>query len=129
MTPTVREFMNPKLVYLPEGTRPEVARNFILKFGITAVPVLDHEHRPIGSVTLRDLNEGAPVEDAGVQVPTVAVDATIDMAARALASGGHHSLVVIDPEGHAVGILSALDVVRALAGLEPHHPARVAPGV
>jgi Mg/Co/Ni transporter MgtE len=50
-TSTVRDFMNSRLVYLPEGTRPEVARNYILKFGITSVPVLNDAQQPVGSLS------------------------------------------------------------------------------
>lgn len=123
MNPIVRQFMNPTLVYLPEGTRLEIARNFVLKFGITAVPVLNDAQQPVGTVSLRDLDDtrsGYP-RVAGPAV-TVQDDATIESAGRTLARANAHQLVVVDKQGRAVGMLSALDVIRALIGLEPHHP-------
>jgi CBS-domain-containing membrane protein len=126
MTATVRDFMNRKLVYLPEGARPEAARRHILDFGITAVPVVDREHRPVGVVSLRDLAD-TRVREAQVSEPvhTIGVDERLGAAGRALAEADVHHLVVVDAEGRAVGMLSALDVIRGLLGMAPHHPSTI----
>jgi len=123
MNATVRDFMNPKIVYLREGTRPEVARKFIVRFGITAVPIIGPDERPLGVVSLRDLVDPA-VTETRMSEParTVGVDQPIGSAARALAEADIHHLVVVDAAGRAVGMLSALDVIRGLVGLEPKHP-------
>jgi CBS domain-containing protein len=55
MPSTVADIMNPKLLYIREGDRRSMARGQILRFGVTAVPVLDDGHRPVGIVSLRDL--------------------------------------------------------------------------
>jgi CBS domain-containing protein len=127
MRSTVREFMNAKLVYLREGDRTEIAKKPILDFGITAVPVLDDSHRPVGIVSLRDLVDPPGREGAHVREPVVsiAVDAPIATAAQVLAETNVHHLVVVDIEGKAVGMISALDVLRALVGLAPKHPRRI----
>jgi CBS-domain-containing membrane protein len=123
MSATVREFMNSQMVYINDRTRPEIALQSILDFGITAVPVLDDDERPVGVVSLRDLvnprKEGMRVTES---VATVGVGEPIEVAARRLAEAGVHHLVVLDVAGRAVGMLSAVDIVRALMGLQPKHP-------
>jgi CBS-domain-containing membrane protein len=53
---------------------------------------------------------------------TIDADAFVSTAAVMLAETGYHHLVVVDREGCAIGILSALDVVRGLCGLTAKHP-------
>lgn len=119
---TVAEIMNPKLLYVRDGDRLSLVRAQILKFGVTAVPVLDEAHRPIGVVSLRDVaNEGEPVNMSS-PAKTVRDSASIDEAARALADANVHHLVVVDEAGVAVGMVSALDFVRAFVERPPRHP-------
>lgn len=124
MSKTVKDIMNPKLLYIRDGDRVALARRQILEFGITAVPVLDETHRPVGVVSLRDLAapEGETFEPSGV-VATVNENATIEDGGRQLAATDYHHLVVVDDNGVAVGMVSALDFLRALVGLAPRHPA------
>ncbi len=123
MTAKVRDFMNPKLVYLREGDRAELALKPILDFGITAVPVLNEDHEPVGVVSLRDLvnpaRRGARITE---HVESIGVDDTVANAARALTDADVHHLVVVDHNGRAAGMLSALDIVRALTGVTAKHP-------
>jgi CBS domain-containing protein len=125
MARTVAEIMNPKLLYIREGDRISMARSQILRFGITAVPVLDDTHRPVGVVSLRDLAGGdeAVFAKASATVHTVQNDAAVEVAAGLLAEHSIHHLVVVDSLGKAVGMVSALDIVRALIGAPPQHPA------
>jgi CBS domain-containing protein len=115
--------MNPKLVYLSEGNRAEIAVRPILDFGITAVPVLDDDHRPVGIASLRDLvdpkREGARVTE---RVETIGADMSIPAAAREMIEAGVHHIVVVDEDGRAAGMLSALDVIRALLEVDAKHP-------
>jgi CBS domain-containing protein len=123
MKTLVSDYMNRTLVYLMEGDRPEIALRPILDFEITAVPVLDAEHRPIGIVSLRDLVDP---RKSGMRVTapplTIEADAFVSTAAVMLAETGYHHLVVIDADGRAIGMLSSLDVVRGLCGLSAKHP-------
>jgi CBS-domain-containing membrane protein len=121
----VKDVMNSDLLYISEGERLDVARHPMLEFGVTAVPVLDDEHRPVGVISLRDLMLGAPAE-ATSPVWSVAETATVEEAARAMGEASFHHVVVVNGEGRAVGMLSALDLVRAFAGLPPKHPAAFA---
>lgn len=124
MSKTVADIMNPKLLYIRDGDRVALARRQIIEFGITAVPVLDETHRPVGVVSLRDLArpDGDTFEPSG-KVETVASSATVEDGARQLAESGYHHLVVVDDKGVAVGMVSSLDFLRALVGLAPRHPA------
>jgi CBS-domain-containing membrane protein len=118
---TVADIMNPKLLYVRDEDRLTLVRRKILQFGVTAVPVLDDTHRPIGVVSLRDC---ATDEEPRMSSPakTVRVDATIAEGARALADANVHHLVVVDERGIAVGMVSALDFVRAFVDLPARHP-------
>jgi len=118
---TVADIMNAKLLYLREGDRLTLARSKILELGITAVPILDDAHRPVGVVSLRDLHRDPVV--ASTPVHTVTASTSVFDAARALGRLDVHHLVVVDARGVAVGMVSAVDIVRDLAGLEPRHPA------
>jgi CBS-domain-containing membrane protein len=119
---TVRDIMNAKLLYIEEGQPLSFARKHILAFGVTAVPVLDETHRPTGVVSLRDLDRAADEVVASNSCVTVKDTDGIDEAARKLAETDFHHLVVVDAKGIAVGMVSSVDFLRALLGLEPRHP-------
>ena len=122
MSTTVAEIMNPKLLYIREGDRLSLARMQIMKFGVTAVPVLDELHRPVGVVSLRDLSREDHRVEASRPAKTVRGDASLEDGARVLVDAGVHHLVVVDDAGVAIGMVSALDLVRAFVGAPPHHP-------
>jgi CBS domain-containing protein len=124
MARIVREIMNRELVATRVGEQPELLRDMILALGITALPVLDDDRRPIAVVSLRDLVDakrgGSPYSTPAIVVRETA---SIDDAARRLADADVHHLVAVDNEGRAVGVVSAIDVVRGLIGLPARHPA------
>ena len=122
MPSTVADIMNRKLLYIAAGDRLSLARAKILEFGVTAVPVLDDEHKPVGVVSLRDLAHADERFLPSGPVRVVSSGASIDEGARALAEYGMHHLVVVDDGGAAVGMVSAIDFVRALVGLPVTHP-------
>src|SRR6476660_451383 len=99
MSLTVADIMNSKLLYIRVGDRPSLARGKLLEFGVTAVPVLDDEHRPCGLVSLRDL---AHADDGNCETEPCRVihgGASIEEGARMLAEHGTHQLVVVDEAG------------------------------
>jgi CBS domain-containing protein len=119
----IREIMNPELFTLTPDVRADDALRAILELGITAAPVVDGEQRPIGVTSIRDfLRDGlpAPVSSPAVSVPG---DATVEEAARIMTESGRHHLVVVGGDGRAVGMLSSLDLLRALIGLPAAYPA------
>jgi CBS-domain-containing membrane protein len=119
---TVSEFMSRELLYLEAGSRLDLAKAPILDFGVTAVPVLDEDHRPIGVVSLRDLVRADRPAQMSSPARSILAEAPLEQAARILAEESLHHLVVVDATGRAVGMLSALDVLRALVGLPAAAP-------
>ncbi len=124
-TSTVRDVMNPRLLYVREGDRMTLVRSQILKFGVTGVPVLDAAHRPIGFVSLRDFGRDGTVTPSEPAM-TMRDDETLESGARKLAESGCRHLVVVDASGMAVGIVSAVDFLRAMTGVPVRHPPRFA---
>jgi len=121
----VGDYMNQHLVYLREGDRVDLARRPMADLGLTAVPVLDEEHKPVGVVSLRDLVDARDGTATSEPLRTVLASASIEEAARVLVAEDLHHLVVVDATGAAVGMLSSLDVVRALVRSPPKHPAAI----
>ena len=121
----VRDYMSARLVYVAEGTRPRVALQPMLELGIATVPVLDESHRPVGVVSMRDLIETHDHPKVSSPVKTILETASIEEAAREMVDANIHHLVVVDDKGHAVGMLSALDIVRASIGAKPKHPSKL----
>jgi CBS domain-containing protein len=126
MAITVREAMNPELFSVRPEDRVEDALNGILALGITGAPVLDAEGHPRGMLSLRDFwTRSGPTAAERMTAPAVVVpmNATLAEAGRLLAETGYHRLVVVEPDGCAIGVVSSLDLVRALLGLPVTHPA------
>ncbi len=123
----VQEIMNREVYSArPEDDPREVLRN-IVRLGITGAPVLDERGHPVGMVSFRDVlrDESARAVSAVMSSPAVAVRARtpISEAIRLVGETGYHRLAVVDDDGVAVGVVSALDLVRAIAGLPASHPA------
>lgn len=127
MSAIVREIMNPELFNVGPEVSVASTREGILAMGITAAAVLDANQRPLGVASLRDLvdaRDGAPTSER-MTSPAVVVrdDARIADAALLIGETGYRHLVVVDETGRAVGMVSAVDLVRALSGLPARHPA------
>jgi CBS-domain-containing membrane protein len=124
-TGTVADIMNKKLLYVREGDRIVNVRRHILRFGVTAVPVLDAGHLPVGMVSLSDISrdETEALETSLCRVACAKATDSIRRGAELLAESPYHHLVVVDDEGVAVGIVSSVDFLRALLDLPPRHPA------
>jgi hypothetical protein len=122
----VEEIMNRELFSLRPEETVDDAVAYILSLDITGAPVVDAEARPIGMLSFRDAvqaDSGRRVdEQMNRPVMSVRSSASIDEAGRLMAESGYHRLVATDDAGRAVGIVSALDVVRGLLGLPAAHP-------
>lgn len=127
MARRVEEIMNRELFSVRPSERVDEALGYILALGITGAPVVDDDGRPMGMLSFRDLlgPDGGETARARMSEPVVSVPAraTIEEAGRLLAETGYHRLVVVDVTGKAVGVVSALDVVRGLLGMPATHPA------
>ncbi len=124
MARTVAEVMNHEVVSVREDTSPASVRDAVLAMGITAVPVLDGDGRPVGVLSLRDLvfSENAPPR---ISRPAAVVKGTasLEAAGETLARTDYHHLVVVDDGGKAIGMVSAVDLLRGLLGVPARHPA------
>lgn len=123
MARVVREIMNPELLAVGRGFDRDATLRSLLEFGISAAPVVDDDRRPIGVTTLRDLVEDPRSTRISSPARTIGEDASIEEAGRAMVEAGTHHLVVVTGDGRAAGMLSSLDLVRALVGAPAAHPA------
>jgi CBS domain-containing protein len=121
---TVRDIMNPQLLYVSEGEAAGDVVAKLLRFGVTGAPVLDSLYRPTGFVSLRDIAPDRSSFRVSRPVVTTHDDEPVEAAARALAAADLRHMVVVDRGGTCVGVVSALDFVRALCGLPARHPSR-----
>jgi hypothetical protein len=127
MSRYIREIINPELFFAkPDHTAGEVLGH-LLGLGISAAPVTEADSFPLGIVTVRDL-VGASATDLVsdyMSSPPLVVDtsAPVALAARLMSEAGLHHLLVVDSEARLAGIVSAVDVMRALIGLAPRFPA------
>ncbi len=124
MARTVDEIMNGELLAVRPETSAREARELLRTFRVGALPVLDDAQRPIGVLSLRDLFDvdGTAGERMTKPAMCVAASALIEQAARQLARTDRHHLVVVDGSGKGVGMLSTLDLLRAVLGMPTPHP-------
>lgn len=125
MAAIVGEIMNRELLSLRPDLTARQARDILRSFGVSAAPVVNDERRPIGVLALHDLVEGDGTARQRMSSPAVSVPSSmaVEDAAMCLARGDLHHLIVVDATGAAVGMISALDVLRALVGMPSRHPA------
>jgi hypothetical protein len=125
MAKRVEEIMNPELFNLRPDELVGDALGYILALGISGAPVCNPHGAPLGVVSFRDLaqSRGATVgEVMSTPAVSVPIGSSIQEAAQLLAERGFHRLVVVDENGHTVGVVSVLDVMRALIGMPTSHP-------
>ncbi len=126
MAKLVHEIMNPEVFSVRADDATDLAMLGVLALGITTAPVVDADGQPIGVISLRDLVGalgGARVrERMRIPAATIRTSASVQDAARALDQANLHHLVAVDRQGRAAGMVSSLDVVRALTGAPVRHP-------
>jgi hypothetical protein len=127
MAVLVQEIMNREVFSITPEASARDALHTLTTLGLSGCPVLDDNGAPIGMIALSDLLAIGSHDTLGQHmsrpVVTVNENNTIEEAARLLGETGFHRLVVVDGDGHAVGMLSALDVVRGLVGMPAFRPA------
>ena len=121
--PTVGDLMSPDpIVVWPDTSVTEVA-DVLDRSGISGVPVVDWNGYLVGVVSqtglLRVWADRSRLSARHIMsqpVLTVTVDTRIDEAARLMESHHVHRLVVVDDDGESpVGVLSATDLIHAMA--------------
>lgn len=122
----VEEIMNRELFSARPTDRVAELITYFTAFGIGASPVQDPYGRLQGIISLRDLIRAdandTVAEHMSRSPVTIEPKSTIDEAARLIANTGYHRLPVVDAEQRLVGIVSSLDLVRALVGEPARHP-------
>lgn len=123
---TVKDIMTRKVYTVEFDASAEEAAWGLTRRQIGAAPVRNKEGQLVGMLTSADLVDPAPHEwikkeatvgdlmDPGVFA--VYEDDAALVAVHELASKNQHRLVVLDAENKLVGIVSTMDVVRALDG-------------
>ena len=121
---TVAEVMTKLVIAVRPADGVGVATTRVIEERVGAVPVLDAEGLPLGVLTETDLLRAAVLgEDLRAdELMTGAMNAvhqgaTLAFATALMADCGEHRLIAVDDQGRAVGILSAIDVLRWLAKL------------
>jgi CBS domain-containing protein len=126
MARSVAEIMNTELFSVCPEDSVQNALNYILALGISGAPVIDPWGRPVGMISVCDLvrPQGGSQVRSRMSVPVAILEQkdSIEQAARYLGEKLLHRAPVVDEEGIAVGIVSALDLVQALVGLPVVHP-------
>lgn len=125
MAVSVAEVMNRELFTLRPEERLDDAVRFLVALSIGGAPVVESAI-PVGMVSIHDLlavREGTTVrERMSYPVLTTHGDTTIEEAARVVGERGVHRIVVVDDAGRALGIASAVDLMRGLLGIPVTHP-------
>lgn len=117
------ELMSPETTCLDSELDAATASEFLEIEGITSAPVLDDNFVLVGVVSSTSLarlrqecGDCQEVEDAmTTEVVTLPQQATVGQAARLMASRGIDRVPIVTDDGHLVGVISAMDVVRWLA--------------
>jgi len=124
MSRSIQEIMNRELLVVVPETPAEAIRELFRTFAIKAIPVVDDAQHPIGMVTAESVLVEGGTAGSRMSRPATCVEGStsVSEAARRLALANGHHLVVVDGASVAVGIVSVLDILRALVGIPAHHP-------
>jgi CBS-domain-containing membrane protein len=121
----VGDIMTRNVFTLSEQTSLEEAAWGLTANAVSGAPVRDHHGRLVGVLSKTDLVDPARAETRG-EIPTVAdamtpallalrVDNPAMDAVRLMVADGIHRVIVIDERGRLAGIVTPMDVLRALA--------------
>jgi len=120
MAKTVAEIMDRHFVYASQADSIPGLLRRMAGACIASVPVLDLAGRPVGKATVCDIETCHHVEDITAgrigALVSVSQNTSVDAAARTLAQGNADSLVVVDEQGIAVGLVNAAELLRAVLG-------------
>lgn len=126
MAKIIEEIMNRELFSLRPEDDVDDAMGYLIAMGIKGAPVVDARGRPLGVVSMQDLawSRGGPKVSDRMTSPAVSVmpKTSVRDAARLLAEHGIHRAPVVDAAGQAIGMVSILDLLRAMLGVPVAHP-------
>ncbi|MFV2121731.1 CBS domain-containing protein [Streptomyces sp. Act-28] len=118
---SVADLMTPEAVAVrPDASAEEIAR-LLDEYGISAVPVVDEDERPIGVVSEADLLRRLPAEGRGSSTagglmsgPAVVARPGWNAVEAARVMERHHvrRLPVVDASERLIGVLSRSDLIR-----------------
>ena len=118
----VKDLMAKLLIAVRPEDSVRLATQRVLDEKISAVPVLDGEGRPLGLLSQADLLTAAMLEEPMTaeelmsgRMVMVHEAASLVVATGTMATERVHRLIVVDDLGHAVGMLSSMDVLCWLA--------------
>ncbi|MFD3666274.1 CBS domain-containing protein [Streptomyces sp. NPDC058659] len=117
---SVADLMTPAAVAVQRGTSFKEIARLLDEYGITAVPVVDDENRPVGVVSEADLlrrhsaKDGPSTAEAMMSSPvlTARPSWTAVEAARLMERHRVKRLPVVDSEGRLIGVLSRSDLLQ-----------------
>ncbi len=120
MNVKVNDLMSASVVTAQPHQSIEHVRKILKNNRISAVPVVDTDHRPVGIVSATDLSNdlksGAPVSSIMTEkVYTVPRYDDVSIAARVMRNHGIHRVVVTHEQG-VVGVLSSFDLLKLVEG-------------
>ena len=121
MSVKVADLMAEQVVVTEPHQSVEHVRRVLERNQISALPVVDSEQRPVGIVSLTDLNAsalkgGTPVSRIMTEkVYTVPLYEDVAIAARVMRNHQIHR-VVVTHEGQVSGMLSAFDLLELVEG-------------
>lgn len=117
------ELMSAEVTCLDSELDADRAAELLEMAGVSSAPVLDDNEVLVGVVSRaalarlrQEYSDRLEVEDAmTTQVLTLTQRSTLGEAARVMARGGVDRVPIVTDDGHLVGVISAMDLVRWLA--------------
>ncbi|MGV9770402.1 CBS domain-containing protein [Streptosporangium sp. NPDC003464] len=125
---TVAQVMSRTLVAVDSEESPLMAWEIMRRAGVHHLPVVDRRGCLRGVLTREDLTarwSGGPVEQshlpvhallAGHRCPHTTLDASLAYAAAVMVSAGVDAIPILGESNRLVGMVTATDVMRAVAG-------------
>jgi CBS domain-containing protein len=139
---TVEEVMTRNVVTVPFDMPLQAVAELLLDCGISGAPVVDDAGRVLGLVSKTDLvrwqmDDGEDLEQCGVApgqdgvedattaedvmtkgIVIVQAGTSLTQTAEVMAKAGVHRVPVVDPAGMVVGLVTSMDFVRWVAGVQ-----------
>jgi CBS domain-containing protein len=122
---TARDLMNHEVVAIPEHMPLRVAAQVLGREHISGAPVVDAQGRCVGILSAGDFvglwdRIGAPAQGAvgcfmTADPVTVEATAPVTELARKMIDAHIHRVIIVDEEGHPVGVVSSTDILAAVS--------------